>query len=471
MAIDFLGGTDCWFSKTGITNVTLPAAGWTVACYATMDNPANNTGLDQLLSINGIQNVANALNVYWAGGANNTAMTGTDPLSGNAGITITNRCVFVPCTYEGTNAFNQFYAASPGTYPQSATRYLLAMRWNGSQWSMFVVPQGASAVPLRSKTPSQNAAGLAIPVTSLHFGQRSDGSTSRDWGGKAGQLFMLGKALSDAQLTALAVGNATILDVIDAPGSGVARSDLLGYWPAESRSASLPDFSGKDNHLTETALQTANAGFSYVVQALVAASASHGHQAAPPALGLPGALLQPASASHGHGAGIAGLEPVLAPASALHGHSAAQGVLSVSALLQPASASHGHGAGIAGLEPVLAPASALHGHSAAQGVLSVSALLQPASASHGHGAGVAGLESVLSPSGVVHGHAAGPVLLGGLASLRPDNCLQGHAAGAGGIFLPGSVPPRRTRKAKSASPLVVQPRDKSRAHQARESRA
>ena len=331
MAIDFLGATDCWFSKTAISNITLPATGWSIGVWVQI-NQDNTSTIDQLLSINGNQGVANAINIYRPNSSNASTAAGLDPLNGNANITITNRLAFSVTPYEASTT--SYYLFSPATYANSTAKYLLVLTWDGAAWKYYIVSPGGTAAPVRSNTPTSNAGGIDIAVSSIFFGNRVDGSTIRDWGGCAGQLFLLGKPLSNAQVTALAAADKTIVDVIAATGSGLTSADLLGYWPAESRATSLTDQSSRGNNLAETATQTANAGFNFVTAAapsLAAASTTHAHSSASASLTQQSSLAAVAAA-HAQTAQAASLTlpGVIAAAATGHAHSATSASLGAS---------------------------------------------------------------------------------------------------------------------------------------------
>jgi hypothetical protein len=264
VAIDFGLAPDIYYRKSGISNVTLPATGWSIGVWVTIKNFDADQGFAYIVGLNDLLPPANgattnddAINMFMLGtGFANSV--GTNP------VALNNRATLVASRYAGIAQESDRFSSAALTPFDGTVKRLFVLAWTGTQIKSYIVPAGTTATPDKVYTAAQNTAGIAIPITSVTLGTRYDLPANRDWYGDGGQLFLLGKALTDAQVTALASGTQTISDVIATGGSGLAAGDLLGHWAAETRAATLTDLSPKANNLNEGPTTGTTSAFNFV---------------------------------------------------------------------------------------------------------------------------------------------------------------------------------------------------------------
>lgn len=111
-----------------------------------------------------------------------------------------------------------------------------------------------------------------INMSGVWFGIRADNDAGRRFKEKAGQLFILDRSLSDAEIEHLATGSVDVRSVADA-------GEIIGYWQLEDAGAVAQDLSGNERHLSRYG-SPVTADFTFV-----AAPAEEPVQPVPVALG------------------------------------------------------------------------------------------------------------------------------------------------------------------------------------------
>jgi hypothetical protein len=308
VAIDFLL-SDAAFEKSGITNITLPAPatasdGWAIGLWFRLKSSIADVNdrnfINQILQLapttNGAWSNLGTVNIWWASLSNTNSIDGVELASG--------RFYAVPTGWvanDNSNAGNW----SDVTFPAVDINRLLILQLVNvaGSWKLrlYVTAQNAAAT-LVNESPVVTPA--AIPVAHIRLGNRIPSPGNRDWRDIAGQLFILKRPLSAAEITTLATGSSAVTNV-------AASSDILGYWPAENPAAPLADLSGNGNPLIQNGAAASAAGFDFVSAgstALAPASALHAHATQVSALASSGtAALAPTKGQHSHSAQSAAL--------------------------------------------------------------------------------------------------------------------------------------------------------------------
>jgi hypothetical protein len=321
VALDFLP-TDASFEKFGITNITLPAPlvasdGWAVGVWfrlrsALADTPDRNS-VNQLLQLatsnNSTYDTPNNINLWWAANNNGATIDGVESANGKF--------------YTAPSGWAAGDNGNPGNWSDVAfanddvDRLLILQLVNvAGSWKLrlYVTAKGGSAT-LANESPAVTP--TAISVAHIRIGNRIPAQANRDWRDVAGQLFLLKRPLSIAEITQLAAGTSTISNV-------AVATDILGHWPLEAAGATQSDASGRGNDLSQLGTAATYAGFNFIT-------------AGAPTLAV-------AIARHSHGVQAATLATInsLAAAQARHTHSAGSVALAARASLLPAVATHTH---------------------------------------------------------------------------------------------------------------------------------
>ncbi len=286
MAIDFLL-SNAAFDKSSISTITLPAPasasdGWAVGLWcrlkSTLSDTADRNIINHILQLSPTNeaawNVANTLNLWWATNSNNSSIDGIETVTGKFYAAVSDWV-----SGNNSNAGNW----SDVTFPANDSDRLLVLQLVNvaGSWKLrlYVTVKGASAT-LVNESPVVTP--VALPVSHLRFGDRIPSPGTRDWRDIAGQLFLIKRPLSLADITQLASGTSAITAI-------AAPADILGYWPAETPAAALTDASGSGNDLTTIGAAASYAGFDFLSAgpaSLITANASHAHSAALANLGL-----------------------------------------------------------------------------------------------------------------------------------------------------------------------------------------
>jgi hypothetical protein len=299
VAIDFLL-TNAAFEKTSISNITLPlpataSQGWAIGFWfrlkASLVDATDRNSVNQLLQLSsandGAWNSTGSLAFWWAANNNGSSIDGTEPVAGKFYATVTD--------WVAGNNGNVGNWSDVALAADDSDRLLVLQLVNvAGSWKLrqYITTKGGSAA-LANESPVVTP--VALPISHLRLGDRIPAPGTRDWRDVAGQVFVLKRPLTLAEITALASGTSAISAV-------AAASDILGYWPAETPGATLADASGNGNSLTNIGTAASYAGFDFVTSGsavLAAAAANHSQTAQSAALVLAGNL-SPAKAQHGH---------------------------------------------------------------------------------------------------------------------------------------------------------------------------
>jgi hypothetical protein len=302
VAIDFLP-SNAAFEKSSISNITLPlpagaSDGWAIGFWfrlkSSLSDLADRNTINQILQLSplndGAWNSAGTVTLWWAHNSNGASIDGTEPVAGKFYATVTDWVAG-----NNGNAGNWSDAALPA---DDSDRLLVLQLVNvAGSWKLrqYITAKGASAA-LVNESPAVTPS--ALPVSHLRFGDRIPSPGTRDWRDIAGQLFLLGRPLTLAEITALASGTNSITSV-------AAASDILGYWSAEAPGATLTDASANGNNLSSIGTAASYAGFDFVTSgaaSLAAINASHAQNAQAASLVVAGSLA-PAQGQHGHSSG------------------------------------------------------------------------------------------------------------------------------------------------------------------------
>jgi hypothetical protein len=321
VALDFLP-TDASFEKLGITNITLPAPlvasdGWAVGAWfrlrsALADTPDRN-GVNQLLQLatspNSTWDTPNNINLWWATNNNLVTIDGVESVSG--------KFYAAPSSWVAGNNSNPGNWSDVAFASDDTDRLLILQLVNvAGSWRLrlYVTAKGSSAT-LVNESPVVTP--IAILVDHIRIGNRIPAQANRDWRDAAGQLFLLKRPLSIAEITQLAVGTSVISNV-------AVAADILGHWPLEAAGAAQIDASGRSNDLSQFGTPATYAGFNFISAATTSTS------------------LTTASSRHTHVSQAAAFSIAnnVAPAQARHLHTAQSIVLASPANLLPTAAAH-----------------------------------------------------------------------------------------------------------------------------------
>lgn len=323
MALDFLP-SDASFEKSGITNIQLPAPlsasdGWAVGIWfrfrAALSDATDRNNINQLLQLatvtNGAWNTPSTINVWWSANNNGNTIDGVESVNGKF--------------YASPSGWVSGDNNNPGNWSDVAfanddvNRLLVLQLVNvAGSWKLrlYITAKGSSATLVNESpvvTPSM------IAVDHIRIGQRIPVQVNRDWRDVGGQLFLLKRPLSIAEITQLATGTAAISSV-------AAPVDILGHWPLEAAGSAQSDASGRGNNLSQLSAAATYAGFDFLsasTPAMAPAAALHMHLAQSPALLLANALAA-SSTRHSHVPQVVSLanRASILPASATHIHAA-----------------------------------------------------------------------------------------------------------------------------------------------------
>jgi hypothetical protein len=306
VALDFLP-TDANFEKFGITNITLPAPlvasdGWAVGIWfrlrASLSDATDRNGVNQLLQLatvsNGAWNTPSTINFWWATSVNGGSIDGVESVNGKFYVT--------PSGWVAGDNSNAANWSDVAFANDDVDRLLILQLVNvAGSWKLrlYATAKGSSATLVNESpvvTPS------AILVDHIRVGNRIPAQANRDWRDVAGQLFLLKRPLSIAEITQLSAGTSTIADV-------AVASDILGYWPMESAGITQSDASARGNDLMQIGPAATYAGFDFIsagTATLAAIQSRHSHIAASANLGG-GLALSAANVVHGQSAQSAAL--------------------------------------------------------------------------------------------------------------------------------------------------------------------
>jgi hypothetical protein len=299
VALDFLP-TDANFEKFGIANITLPVPltatdGWAVGIWfrlrASLSDAIDRNGVNQLLQLatvsNGAWNTPSTINMWWATSVNGGNIDGVESVNGKFYVT--------PSGWVAGDNGNAANWSDVAFSNDDVDRLLILQLVNvAGSWKLrlYVTAKGSSATLVNESpvvTPS------AILVDHIRVGNRIPAQSNRDWRDVAGQLFLLKRPLSVAEITQLAAGTATISNV-------ALAADILGHWPLEAAGVTQSDASGRGNDLVQLGAAATYAGFDFIsagAAALAATNTRQGHAAQAATL-VTANSLAPLQARHPH---------------------------------------------------------------------------------------------------------------------------------------------------------------------------
>ncbi len=367
MALDFLP-TDANFEKFGITNIQLPAPlsatdGWAVGIWfrlrAALSDATDRNALNQLVQLatvtNGAWTTQNTINIWWSANNNGATIDGVESVNG--------KFYAVPSGWVlGDNSNPGNWSDVPFVNDDVNRLLILQLVNVAGSWKLrlYVTAKGSSATLVNESpvvTPS------LIAVDHIRIGNRIPVQANRDWRDVAGQLFLLKRPLSIAEITQLATG-ATAISAV------AATTDILGHWPLEVAGNLQNDASGRGNNLSQLGAAATYAGFDFISTSLpniASSTAQHTHVVQSPAVVLANTL-SASTARHTHVVQSPALVPAktLVTSKARHTHFAQSSTLLLANTLAISSAQHIHASQAVSLtsNAFIAPAFTTHLHAA-----------------------------------------------------------------------------------------------------------